>query len=156
MNGLANSPSDYRSFYHNFNGEKVCHERVHNLYGYFMTRAAAEAFRIIEPDKKVLMFSRASYIGMHRYAGIWTGDNSSWWSHIELIMHQLPNMNMCGFMYVGADTGGFNNNATEDLLMRFTELSMFTPLMRNHAALGTRPQEFSATKTSKRSVTLLR
>ncbi len=149
VNGLANSPSDYRSFYHNFNGEKICHERVHNLYGYFMTRAAAEAFRIIEPDKKVLMFSRASYIGMHRYAGIWTGDNSSWWSHIELIMHQLPNMNMCGFMYVGADTGGFNNNATEDLLMRFTELSMFTPLMRNHAALGTRPQEFFRYKNIK-------
>lgn len=149
VNGLANNSEDYRSFYHNFNDEKVCHEDVHNLYGYFMTRAASEAFRQIAPEKRILMFSRASYIGMHRYSGIWTGDNSSWWSHIELLMHQLPNINMCGFMYVGADTGGFNNNATEDLVMRFLELSMFTPLMRNHAALGTRNQELFRFKNIK-------
>lgn len=157
VNGLSNNPEDYKSFYHNFNGELVRHDKVHNLYGYFMTRAASEAFRKIAPNKQILMYSRASYIGMHRYSGIWTGDNSSWWSHIELLMHQLPNINMCGFMYVGADTGGFNQNATEDLVMRFVELSMFTPLMRNHAALGTRDQElfrFKNVKTFRNLVTL--
>ena len=40
--GLANSPEDYRSFYHNMNGKKVCHDKVHNLYGFNMTRAAGE------------------------------------------------------------------------------------------------------------------
>lgn len=141
VNGLANNPDDYRSFYHNVNGERVRHDRVHNIYGYNMTVSAADAFKELEPDKKILMISRASYIGMHRYSGIWTGDNSSWWAHIELLMHQLPNINMCGFMYVGADIGGFNQNTSEDHLMRFMELSLFTPLMRNHAALGTRDQE---------------
>ena len=67
--GLANNPEDYRSFYHNFNGEgtPVRHDKVHNLYGYNMTRAAGEAFEELEPDKRILMFSRSSYIGMHRY-----------------------------------------------------------------------------------------
>ena len=80
--GLANNPEDYRSFYHNFNGEgtPVRHDKVHNLYGYNMTRAAGEAFEELEPDKRILMFSRSSYIGMHRYGGIWQGDNLSWWS----------------------------------------------------------------------------
>ena len=36
----------------------------------------------IDPEKRFLMFSRSSYIGMHRYGGIWMGDNKSWWSHI--------------------------------------------------------------------------
>lgn len=36
-----------------------------------MTRAAGEAFERLEPDKRILMFSRSSYVGMHRYGGIW-------------------------------------------------------------------------------------
>ena len=141
VNGLANNPEDYRSFYHNVDGEQVRHDKVHNLYGYNMTRSASDAFKRIAPDKKILLFSRSSSVGMHRYGGIWTGDNASWWSHIELIMHQLPALNMCGFLYCGADTGGFGFDTTEELLMRFIEMSMFTPLMRNHAALGSRLQE---------------
>lgn len=141
VTGIDNNPVDYESFYHNVNGKKIRHDKVHNLYGYYMTRSAAEAFKRIAPDKNILMFSRSSCIGMHRYSGIWTGDNSSWWSHIELIMKMLPSLNMCGFIYTGADTGGFGDQTTEDLMMRFIQISMFTPLMRNHSALGTREQE---------------
>lgn len=137
----ANRAEDYRSFYHNYKGENICHDRVHNLYGYYMTRAAQEAFEHLEPEKRILMYSRASYIGMHRYGGIWTGDNQSWWSHILLNIHQLPGLNMCGFLYTGADLGGFGSDVTEDLLMRWLELGIFTPLMRNHSAMGTREQE---------------
>ena len=43
-----------------------------------MTRAAGEAFDRIDPDKRFLMFSRSSYIGMHRYGGIWISDNMAW------------------------------------------------------------------------------
>ena len=138
---LANSHEDYRRFYHNVNGEMVCHEKVHNLYGYYMTRSAGEAFERIDPDRRFLMFSRSSYIGMHRYGGIWTGDNKSWWSHILLNLRMLPSLNMCGFLYVGADLGGFGSDATRDLLLRHLALGVFTPLMRDHAAMGTREQE---------------
>lgn len=142
VDSLSNSPKDYRRFYHNVNGEMVCHEKVHNLFGYNMTRAAGEAFRKICPDKRILMFSRSSYIGMHRYGGIWTGDNKSWWSHILLNLHMLPSLNMCGFLYTGADLGGFGDDVTRDLLIRWLALGVFTPLMRNHSAMGTREQEF--------------
>lgn len=46
-------------------------------------------------------------IGMHRYGGIWTGDNKSWWFHILLNLKMMPSLNMCGFLYTGADLGGF-------------------------------------------------
>lgn len=142
LGGLANSHADYARFYHKVNGELVRHDKVHNLFGYNMTRAAGEAFDRICPDKRILMFSRSSYIGMHRYGGIWTGDNKAWWSHILLNLRMLPSLNMCGFLYVGADLGGFGCNTTRDLLLRWLALGVFTPLMRNHAALGTREQEF--------------
>lgn len=141
IGGLANSKDDYRRFYHRVNGERIRHDKVHNLFGYYMTRAAGEAFERIDPEKRFLMFSRSSYIGMHRYGGIWMGDNKSWWSHILLNLKMLPSLNMCGFLYTGADLGGFGADTTRDLLLRWLALGVFTPLMRDHAAAGTRDQE---------------
>lgn len=142
LEGLANNPEDYKSFYHNVNGEKICHADVHNLFGYNMTRAAGEAFERIKPDERVLMFSRSSYVGMHRYGGIWMGDNLSWWSHLLMNLKMLPSLNMIGILYTGADIGGFGSDTSRDLLLRWLALGVFTPLMRNHSAKGTREQEF--------------
>lgn len=141
LRSLANSHEDYQRFYHNVNGEMIRHDKVHNLFGFNMTRAAGEAFERIDPDRRFLMFSRSSYVGMHRYGGIWTGDNKSWWSHILLNLKMMPSLNMCGFLYTGADLGGFGADTTRELLLRFLALGVFTPLMRNHSALGTREQE---------------
>ncbi len=139
--GISNRQEDYSSIYHLIDGKPVNHQKVHNLYGANMTRAAGDYFAEHCGEGEILMFSRASYIGAHRTAGIWFGDNHSWWSHILLNLKMLPSANMCGFLYCGADLGGFNENATRDLVLRFLALGVFTPLMRNHAALGTRDQE---------------
>lgn len=141
VGSIANNAEDYRRFYHEYKGQKIRHDKVHNLYGYNMTKAAGEAFERLCPDKRVLMFSRSSYIGMHRYGGVWCGDNQSWWSHLLLNIQQMPALSMCGFLYSGADIGGFGADTTEDLLLRWTAFGIFTPLFRNHSALGTREQE---------------
>ena len=141
LTGLQNNQKYYESFYHRVDGQMVRHDKVHNLFGYNMTRAAAEGFEQIDPDRRFLLFSRSSYIGMHRYGGIWTGDNKSWWNHILLNLQMMPSLNMCGFLYIGADLGGFGDNATRDLLLRWLALGVFTPLMRNHSAIDTREQE---------------
>jgi alpha-glucosidase len=141
VTSLANNQEDYQSFYHQYRGELIRHDKVHNLFGYYMTRSASEAFDRLCPDKRTLLFSRSSYIGMHRYGGIWMGDNLSWWSHLELNIKMLPSLNMCGFLYVGADVGGFGSNTTQDLLLRWLAFAIFVPLLRNHSAQGTRPQE---------------
>lgn len=152
---VKNAMKDYASFYHtvdekeagNFavsvkNGKAtVCHKDVHNLYGFNMTKAASEYFDSIGKKSDILLFSRASFIGAHRYGGVWTGDNNSWWSHILLCLKMLPSLNMCGFLYTGCDLGGFGCNTNRELLLRFLALGVFTPLMRNHSALGTREQE---------------
>lgn len=139
--GLNGNVGDYDKFYHNIDGQMVRHSDVHNLYGMNMTRAAFEALQEIAPETRTLFFSRASYIGAHRYGGIWQGDNKSWWSHILQSMQQLPALNMAGFLFTGADTGGFGSDATEDLMLRWLQYSLFTPLFRNHSADGTRRQE---------------
>lgn len=138
---LSNNESDYQRFYHNLDGRIYRHDKVHNLYGFAMTQAAGEAFETLEPNKRILLFSRSSYIGMHRFGGIWTGDNCSWWTHLLLNIKMMPSLNMCGFLYSGADIGGFGSNVTEDLMLRWLAFGIFTPLMRNHSAMGTRRQE---------------
>ena len=141
LTGLQNHQDYYKAFYHQIDGRMVRHDKVHNLFGCNMTRAADEGFERIAPDKRFLLFSRSSYIGMHRCGGIWTGDNKSWWSHILLNLQMMPALNMCGFLYAGADLGGFGGHTTRDLLLRWLALGVFTPLMRNHSAIDTRAQE---------------
>ena len=141
VGSLANNTDDFKKFYHNVDGKMMRHDKVHNLFGYNMTRAAGEAFERLSPEKRILMFSRSSYIGMHRYGGIWTGDNKSWLNHLLLNLRMMPSLNMVGILYTGADIGGFGADATEDLVMRWIQLAMFSPLMRNHSAMGTREQE---------------
>ncbi len=141
VDSIDNNEADYKRFYHDYKGKKIRHDKVHNIFGYNMTRAAGEAFERLVPDKRILMFSRSSYIGMHRYGGVWCGDNKSWWSHLLLNIQQMPALSMCGFLYSGADIGGFGCDTTEDLLLRWTAFGIFTPLFRNHSAMGTRRQE---------------
>lgn len=138
---MANNDQDYKAFYHQVDGKRYNHYDLHNLYGYNMTRAAGEGFLRNYPDKRILMFSRASYIGMHRYGGIWTGDNHAWWEHLLLNIKMMPSLNMCGFKYSGADIGGFGAHSSSELLIRWSQFAMFTPLFRNHSAMGTRIQE---------------
>lgn len=132
---------DYALFYHETRQGRIRHDQVHNLYGYYVTRAAAEGLARANPNRRYLLFSRSSFIGMHRYAGIWTGDNHSWWSHLLLNLKMMASLNMCGFLYAGADLGGFGGDTTRDLLLRWLALGVFTPLMRNHSAIETRNQE---------------
>ena len=157
FNAVANNPEDYRRFYHVMDGRNVRHDKVHNLYGAGMTRASADGMRRFRPGERYLLFSRSSFVGAHRDGGVWQGDNFSWWSHLKMAMQMLPNMNLCGFLFCGCDLGGFGCSTTEDLLERFLQLGVFTPLMRNHSALHTREQEiyrFSIWETMRDTVTV--
>ena len=139
---LMNAPEDYASFYHDVDGQRVRHDRAHNLYGGNMTRAAGEAFARLRPGRRTLLYSRSSFIGSHRYGGIWLGDNNSSWAQLLANIQMMPSVQMCGFLYSGADLCGFSSDTTPDLALRWLEFGLLTPLMRNHSAVGTRMQEY--------------
>lgn len=141
-----NRLDDYQRFYNRAEvigkGEKALrHDYVHNLFGGKMTQAASEGLKELMPDHRTLLYSRASCIGSHRYGGIWTGDNNARWNHMETEIKMLPGLNMCGYLYSGADIGGFAEQTTEDLMLRWMALGIFTPLMRNHSAWDAREKE---------------
>ena len=135
-----NSYHDYHHFYHKVEKKRMCHHDVHNLFGAFMTRASGEGLQKLLPNR-YLLFSRSSYIGAHKYGGIWTGDNHSSFAMLRQNLIHMASLNMCGFLYTGADTGGFGGNCSRELMLRWLAFSDFTPLMRNHSAIGTKKQE---------------
>ncbi len=139
---IANRDEYYDTFFHKTDdGKIVKNSDVHNLYGFNMNLALSEAAEVFAPNRRLFLFSRSSYIGMHRFAALWTGDNQSWWEHMIVHIRMLQSLSICGFFYSGADVGGFGNNASPELLIRWTQLGVFSPMFRNHSSLGTRDQE---------------
>ena len=113
------------------------HAEIHNVYGMENTRATYDGVRALRPDERAFVMTRASYAGGQRYAVTWTGDNSSTFDHLKLMVHQLINLGISGFSYAGADVGGFTGGPSSELMTRWFEIAAFTPIFRDHSAKDT-------------------
>ncbi|WP_420265128.1 TIM-barrel domain-containing protein [Candidatus Magnetominusculus dajiuhuensis] len=142
LNGLSNNRGYFREFYHRtHSGGRISNEEIHNLYGTLMTQGVADGFITNMPGQRYFLLTRSSYVGLHRYAAIWTGDNMSWWEHMIAHIRMLMSLNMAGVFYTGADIGGFGSDVSPELQIRWMQLGVFSPLFRNHSAMGTRRRE---------------
>jgi alpha-glucosidase len=117
------------------------HLEIHNVYGMENSRATYEGLLRIEPDLRPFVLTRATYAGGQRYAATWTGDNTSSWNQLRLTTPMLLNLGLSGFGLSGADVGGFIGTPRPELLTRWTELSTFQPIDRNHANKGSGDKE---------------
>ena len=122
------------------NDKKSTHAKMHNLYGHNMSHATYAGLKE-QTGRRPFVITRAAYAGTQRYATVWTGDNHSLWAHLQMMIPQLCNLSMSGFSFAGTDLGGFGSDTTPELLTRWIEAGLFSPLFRNHSALGTRRQE---------------
>ncbi len=121
-------------------GRRTTHAEVHNIYGHNMSRATYEGLKA-HTGKRPFVITRACYAGTQKYATAWTGDNRSIWSHLRLLIPQLCTLGLCGMSIVGTDIGGFMLDTTPELLVRWVEAAVFSPLFRNHCNKGSRYQE---------------
>lgn len=119
---------------------KTTHEEIHNVYGHFMAKAAYEGLKELD-GRRPFVITRACYAGSQKYATAWTGDNCSIWAHLQMAIPQLCNLGLSGMPFVGTDVGGFGVDTTPELLARWVQVGCFSPLFRNHSAIGTRKQE---------------
>ena len=119
---------------------KTNHAEMHNLYGHLMSKATFEGLKA-QTGKRPFVITRACYAGSQKYTTVWTGDNQSLWSHLQMVIPQLCNLGMSGFAFCGTDVGGFGADCTPELLSRWIQAACFSPLFRNHSAKGTKVQE---------------
>ena len=116
------------------------HRRMHNLYGHLMAKATYEGLKELD-GRRPFVITRACYAGTQKYATCWTGDNHSIWAHLQMAIPQLCNLGLSGMPFAGTDIGGFGSDTTEELLLRWVQVGCFSPLFRNHSAMGCRQQE---------------
>jgi alpha-glucosidase len=124
-----------------FQSRTAPHAEIHNIFGMENERATYEGLLKLRPEERPFVLTRATFAGGQRYGFTWTGDNSSAWSHLRLGSQMLLNLGLSGIAFVGDDVGGFGYSPPADLLTRWVEIGAFHPLFRDHASLGTLPQE---------------
>lgn len=117
------------------------HAEVHNLYAYHMAQATYEGLKELAPEQRPFVLTRAGCAGIQKYAWVWTGDNASYWEHMEMSLPMLLNLGLSGLPFIGADIGGFSGDCDGELLTAWTWLGVCYPLMRNHAGKRSRRQE---------------
>lgn len=116
------------------------HAHVHNVYGHYECQATYDGLKKHD-GRRPFVLTRAAYAGTQKYAFAWTGDNQSIWAHLQMAIPQLCNLGLSGMALSGTDIGGFTGDTTKELLIRWVQLAVFTPFMRNHSQWGTRMQE---------------
>ena len=116
-------------------------DRFHNLYGLAMCMATREAFETQRPGERAFVLTRAGYAGIQRYAAVWTGDNHSWWEHLAASIPMLLNLGLSGVPFVGADAGGFQDNASAELYARWMQCAALMPFFRAHSVIGSTDHE---------------
>lgn len=126
---------------HQGEADPVRHAAAHNLYGMQMARASREGALQHQPDRRPFVITRAAYAGTQRYAMVWTGDNASSWEQLRDSVQMLLNLSLSGLPFCGSDAGGFLDNCTPELYVRWMQLAAFTPFFRNHTMAGTLAHE---------------
>jgi alpha-glucosidase len=121
---------------HGMDGRGGEHGEAHNLYALEMNRSGYAGLRKASPDKRPFILSRSGWAGSQRYAWGWTGDTESTW---EALRQQIPTMiglGLSGFPFSGPDIGGFNGAPSDELYLRWLQLSTFLPFCRTHSVAG--------------------
>lgn len=117
------------------------HIQCHNIYGMMMVRATRDGMQRANPDKRPFVLTRANFLGGHRYAATWTGDNASTWDHLRQSVPMSLNLGLSGQPFNGPDLGGFDGVAQADLWGNWVGSGAFFPFCRAHASKGMPPKE---------------
>ncbi len=119
---------------HDYDGHQTGHRKAHNIYGMQMARATAEGVKQFRNGQRTLIITRSGYSGLQRYSSVWTGDNIATFEHLWLADVQAQRLAISGISFCGSDIGGFINEPSPELMMRWIQLGIFHPFCRVHSS----------------------
>ncbi|MFC5531410.1 glycoside hydrolase family 31 protein [Cohnella yongneupensis] len=126
---------------HKNDSQPATHRELHNQYGFFMSKATYEGMARQMAGRRPFVLTRAGFSGIQRYAAVWTGDNRSFWEHLEMSVPMCLNLGLSGVPLCGADVGGFAHDSNGELLARWTQVGALMPYFRNHSEMKAIRQE---------------
>lgn len=113
---------------------------VHNIWPAIWAKMNREAIAEEGKENEIFFFTRAGYTDTIKYSTMmWNGDQHVDWSFDEGFASVIPaalSLSMSGFGISHSDIGGYttmqNMTRSKELLMRWEEVNVFSPLMRSH------------------------
>lgn len=120
---------------------------MHNAWPTLWAEVNARAIERAGKTGDAIFFMRAGYTGVQRFCPVlWAGDQSVDFSRhdgLQTVICAALSSGLLGNAYHHSDIGGytslFGNTRTPELFQRWTEMAVFTALMRTHE--GNRPDE---------------
>lgn len=115
-------------------------EALHNQWPAIWAKLNKEAIEESGKSDEVFFFTRAGHTGtVKESAMMWTGDQHVDWSGDDGIGSVIPatlSLAMSGFGITHSDVGGYTTmesmRRTKELLLRWEEMNVFSPLFRSH------------------------
>ncbi len=136
---LDNAEPDY-SFYDfdNYRYAMGCALEVSNIYPLYYTKAFSDGIRSEGGEKDMLHLVRSAWAGSQKESAlIWSGDVPSTYESLRDQICAGLNMGLAGIPWWTTDIGGFMTEdvadpAFKELLLRWYEFAVFSPILRMH------------------------
>ncbi len=109
------------------------------LYPYYFAKTFYDGLRS-EGEEGIVSLTRAAYPGSQKFGTIvWNGDIPSTWQALRESVISGLSMGMCGIPWWNSDIGGFHTGDIEsedfrELIVRWFQFGLFSPVMRLHGA----------------------
>ncbi len=121
-----------------YSGENA--EKIHNQWPAIWAKMNREAIEECGKEKEVFFFTRAGYTETIRHSAMmWTGDQHVDWSVDDGLPAVIPatlSLAMSGYGISHSDVGGYTTimhmRRSKELLLRWEEMNVFSPLWRSH------------------------
>ena len=116
-------------------GREIPARRIRPLFSYLMARLSREAcLEVLGPQAVPFTVSRCAIAGTERVASTWTGDNLTDFGELRYNHRQAMTMALSGFVFFGADIGGFAGPSPDrELFLRWLQYGLFTPRFVLHS-----------------------
>lgn len=113
---------------------------IHNQWPAIWAKMNREAVAECGKEKEVFFFTRAGHTGTIRNSSMmWTGDQHVDWSVDDGMPSVIPatlSLAMSGYGITHSDAGGYTTimhmRRSRELLLRWEEMNVFSPLLRTH------------------------
>ncbi len=105
---------------------------IHNVYPLLYNQAAYEVTRDVHGIENAMVWGRSAYAGSQRYPVQWSGDNAATYGSMQASLRGGLSYGLSGFTFWSQDTGGFVGEPTDELMVRWTQLSVFQSHLRYH------------------------
>ncbi len=140
---LDNIEPDYAVYdYDNYRYAMGCALEVSNLYPQMFAKTFCDGFTSLGREKEMLFLTRSGWAGNQKYSSlIWSGDVPSTFESLRDQLSAGLNMGLAGSPWWTTDIGGFMTadwSAPEfkELLLRWFEFAVFSPILRLHGDRG--------------------